>query len=308
MNELKSKVLGVAVFVLLASIASATISPTLASSPAYTLITGQLGGADYVIYMPTNWNGRLVVGCGGYNYFQDPHPEFTKDPLAQWLALIGYAYAASNYNGGERAWLVKEGVIRTHQLTQYVSGKYHVTDKVFLVGGSMGGQIVLNLAVKYPNLYSGVLDVCGSKGTLNEWQYANLWVTHSVPEIRALLSIPGSISDAQIAGLKAFFIQLITDVIDAYGATREDRPNAYEKYDTTLHADISIPVISIVGGIDPIITLPTHFEYQAAVAASGNSDLYRLYIIPTGGHIDTPILNAMPTYLNELIAWSDSLD
>lgn len=305
---MNKKLLGIAIIISLAVMTCASVSPTFASTPTYNLITGKLGGADYVIYIPTNWNGRLVVGCGGYNYFQDPHPEFTMDPLAQWLTSIGYAYAASNYNGGERAWLVKEGIIRTHQLTQYVIGTYHVTDKIFLVGGSMGGQIALNLAVKYPDLYSGVLDVCGSKGTESEWQFAILWATHSVPEIRAMLSIPNSIPDEQIAGLKAFFTQLITDVTDAFGGTREERPKAYEKYDTTLHADIGIPVISIVGGLDPIVTLPIHFEYQAAVAASGHSGLYRLYIIPDGGHMDTPILNAMPTYLSELISWSDSID
>lgn len=302
------KIIAIAVIALLALMVSASIKPTFAAPPSFTLLTGKLGGADYAIYMPTNWNGRLVMGCPGYNYFQNPHPEFIMDPLAQWLTSIGYAYATSNYNGGERAWLVKEGIIRTHQLTQYVVDKYQVTDKIFLVGFSMGGQIALNLAVKYPKLYSGVLDVCGTKGSFNQMQLANLWVTHSISEIRALLSIPAIIPDIQLILLKTFFTQLVSDIADANGGTQEDRPNAYEKYDTTLHADISIPVISIVGGIDPIVTLPTHFEYQAAVAVSGHSDLYRLYIIPNGGHIDTPILNVMPTYLSELISWSDSLD
>jgi esterase/lipase len=274
----------------------------------YTQITGKLGKADYVIYMPESWNGRFVIGCTGYNYFQDPHPEFTFDPQAKWLVSEGYAFAASNYNGGERAWLVKEGMISTLRLTIFVACKYHVTDKIFLIGGSMGGLIALNLGQKYPMLYSGVLDVCGSKGSLYEWQYANIWVTYSVPEIRAILSIPDTVPDTQLAGLKAFFTQLVNDITVAFKGTREDRPKAYERYDATLHADISIPVISVVGGVDPLVPLPTHFKYQAAVEASGHSDLYRLYVIPDGGHIDQPILDVELSYLNELIAWADSLD
>lgn len=275
----------------------------------YAQITGELDGAGYAVYMPEDWNGRLIVGCPGYNYFNDPNVElFLFDPIAKMLVSMGYAFAASDYNGGERAWLVKEGIIRTHQLTEFVVDKYQVTDKIFLIGGSMGGLIALNLGQKYPMLYSGVLDVCGSKGSLYEWQYANIWVTYSVPEIRAILSIPDTIPDIKLDGLKAFFTQTVNDITFAFGGTREDRPNVYEKYDATLRADISIPVISVVGGVDPLVPLPTHFEYQAAVAASGNSDFYKLYVIPDGGHIDQLILDVELSYLDELINWADSLD
>ncbi len=275
----------------------------------FTQTTGNLGGADYVIYMPEAWNGRFIVGCTGYNYFQDPHPEFGFDLLAKGLVSAGYAFAACNYNGGERAWLVKEGIIRTHQLTMYVVDKYQVTDKIFLVGFSMGGQIALNLAVEYPMLYSGVLDVCGSKGSLTQYNLANLWVTLPVPILRAIFSIPSSVSDDDIAGLKVFFTQVMADLTDANnGKTRENKPNTYEKHDTTLHADISIPVISVIGGADPIVPVPVHLEYQAAVINSGHADLYRQYIVPIGGHLDQPILDAVPSHLIELISWSDNLD
>ena len=49
-------------------------------------------------------------------------------------------------------------------------------------------------------------------------------------------------------------------------------------------------------------------RYQAAVINSGHSDLYRLYVAPTGGHIDQPILDTVPSHLMELISWSDNLD
>ena len=97
------RILGIAVIALLALMVSASISPTYALPPPYTLITGELGGADYEIYMPNNWNGRLVIGCSGYNFFSDPHAEFGFDALAQWLTSIGYAFASTNYNGGNRA-------------------------------------------------------------------------------------------------------------------------------------------------------------------------------------------------------------
>jgi len=274
----------------------------------YTQTTGKLGKGDYVIYMPESWNGRFVIGCTGYNYFQDPHPEFLFDPHAKWLVSEGYAFAASNYIGGERAYAVKEGIIRTHQLTQYVVDKYDVTDKIFLFGISMGGQIALNLAHKYPDLYSGVLDVCGAKDAYGHYAYSQLWTTKTVAELRVIFGFPESVDDSVIAGLKIFFATVLADTIEEYGGTIEEKPQAYERYDPVYHADLQVPTISLVGGIDLLVPLSCHLTYQAAVTACGCSDLYELDIVPTGGHADIPIQTKIPAKLLELIAWSDSLD
>jgi hypothetical protein len=274
----------------------------------YTLTTGQLGGGDYVIYMPESWNGRFVIGCTGYNFFQDPHPEFLFDPHAKWLVSEGYAFAASNYIGGEREYAVKEGMIRTHQLTQYVVDKYDVTGKIFLFGISMGGQIALNLADKYPDLYSGVLDVCGAKDAYGHYSYAQLWTTKTVAELRVIFGFPESVPDSVIEGLKIFFAIVLADTIEAYGGTIEEKPQVYERYDPVFHADLQVPTISLVGGIDLIVPLSCHYSYQAAVTACGCSDLYSLYIVPIGGHADEPVQTQIPVKLLELFAWSDSLD
>ena len=121
--------------------ASTTTTRGNAYGKDYIQITGTLGKADYAIYIPEHGNGRLIMACPGYNFFQDPHQELSFDLLAKYFVSLGYTFASSNYNGGERAWLVPEGIIQIHQLTEYVVDKYHVTGKVFLLGASMGGQI-----------------------------------------------------------------------------------------------------------------------------------------------------------------------
>jgi pimeloyl-ACP methyl ester carboxylesterase len=300
----------VAVLVLTLLMVCIAFSPalTLASTPPYTITTGKLGGADYIIYMPTSWNGRLIMGCTGYNAFENPHPELNFDALAKELASAGYAFAASNYNGGERAWLVKEGIIRTHQLTKYIVDNYQVADKIFVIGGSMGGEIALNLARKYPDLYSGVLDVCGAKDNYAHYAYSQIWITGTVAEIRAAFGLPAAVPDEMILGLKWFFATVWADVNEAMGGTPEEKPQAHERYDPVFNAELKIPTISLMGGMDLIVPLFCHFDFEAAVAAAGCSDLYRLHIVPTGGHIDAPIQAERYATIMELIAWSDSLD
>jgi dipeptidyl aminopeptidase/acylaminoacyl peptidase len=272
----------------------------------YTQITGVLQKANYVIYIPESWNGRLIIACPGYNFFSDPHQELSFDPLAQIFVSLGYAFASSNYNGGERAWLVTEGIIRIHQLTEHIVDKYHVTGKIFLLGASMGGQIALMLGQKYPRLYSGVLDVCGAKDAFEAYAYAQIWLTHTPAELRIILNIP-SVSDSDIQGLQYFFATVWNDIIKSFHGTPDERPQTYVKYDPLFHADMEIPVISLVGALDPIVILPFHLKYQAAVATAGDSELYRLHIVPDGGHCDVPVLAQAPANLIELIAWSDSL-
>ncbi len=290
----------------------AVVSPAFAvvfePSPPYILTRGKLGGADYAIYMPKTWNGRLVMGCNGYNMFEDEHQELGFGPLATWLTSIGYAFASTNYNGGERAWLVREGIIRTHQLTQYIIDNYHVTGKIFVLGASMGGEIALDLAHKYPNLYSGVLDVCGAKDSSDGYSYGQVWINNNVSQIRSILGIPSVVPNSAIAGLKIFFTILWADLIEACGGTPVDKPQEYLKEDPIYHADLQIPTISLIGGIDLICPLQIHLNYKAAVIAAGSSDLYRQYVVPTGGHCDQTVLNEVPAKLLELFAWSDSLD
>ena len=45
-------------------------TPLISAVPPVTVqqITGKLGGADYLIRIPSNWQGDLVVFCRGYSH------------------------------------------------------------------------------------------------------------------------------------------------------------------------------------------------------------------------------------------------
>ncbi len=180
---MKKKLL-ISIFAILI-VASTLIVPALAVKPDttydstyhYTRYVGQLGGAAYEILMPDNWNGELVIGCKGFTP-TTTNPIPTMEELnthtigIQFMtskAPTRFAYAQSTY--GEIGFCMQAGMIRTHQLTQYIIDNFGVTGNVYLIGLSMGGQIALMLSEKYPDLYAGVLDVCGNKDTTAFYNY-----------------------------------------------------------------------------------------------------------------------------------------
>jgi hypothetical protein len=283
----------------------------------YTQILGTLGGADYELLIPDNWNGILVVACRGYQHEQ---PEI--GGTLAWLGVnptgpMGFgrsmmmlhqvAFAYSTYGAG--GFCVKEGIIRTHQLTEYIIENYEVTGKVYLVGISMGGFVACILAEKYPNLYDGVLDVCGAKDAIGQHEHHKAVVEiqgETDEETAELLreyfkgppaSLPASfvdtISDVSLLTIQANMAFPLEDKIIAFGGTPETKPKAYQRYSATYYAEIQIPVISIMGGLDGSVPIQQHQLYYDAVSGAGCLDYYRSYLVTTGGHVDLPIFMAI---------------
>jgi pimeloyl-ACP methyl ester carboxylesterase len=290
------------------------VAPAMACSPStsnntaksgYREITGTLSGANFVFRVPYDWNGKLIIGCPSYQYPPNPNCQYQYDTLASMFIAQGFAYAATNY--GASGWCVKQGLVSVYQLTEYLIDRYHVRSNIFLLGGSMGGNIALLLGDKYPMLYSGVLDICGVKDGIGEYNYAQIWLTNTPADLRVILNIPSLVSDSDIQGLQAFFSTVTSDSVKAMGGTPDQTPQIWQRFSPVLHADIHIPVISVVGEADPLVPLPFDYEYQTAVANAGQSNLYRLYVVPNGGHLDAITLAQVPAHLSELIAWSASL-
>ncbi len=264
----------------------------------YSEIIGTLGGANFVIRIPDVWNGMLVVGCRAYSHVFDPNSHFALDGICFPLISEGFAYASSSY--GEGGYCIQKAVIRTHQLTEYVVDNYNVLGKVFLIGTSMGGNIALLLGEKYPNLYSGVLDICGPKDLKSLYESAQYVLSLTDEEISALLGIPIE----AVPAYRTFVEDWLADIqIECDGAL-EEKPQAYERISPTYHADITRPVISVLGGMDYIVPLEQTEMYQDAVVLAGHSDLYRVYIVPLGGHCDTPVIVEALYRFGELVLWS----
>jgi pimeloyl-ACP methyl ester carboxylesterase len=295
----------------LVSIAQAKITETN-PGPGYTEYYGTMGGANFYVLIPDDWtsplgDGMLVVICRSAGYFEDPRDSIPDYPFAVGLAMQGIAVAASNYGPSDSG--IKDGVIRTHQLTMYVIGKYDVTGKVFLFGTSLGGNVALLLGESHPNVYSGVLDNSGIKD----------WAAMYYDAVDYM---------ADHAGEDAFLdvwygLAIIEGFQNSYGGTPDRKPNKYAKYSPTHHADMSIPVISVVHVDDAIVNPTQTALYHAAlsdpslhiiveVADSSDPPYPELPGFPPFsswyGHFDPYTFMAAATNFVNLIIWSNMLD
>jgi hypothetical protein len=267
----------------------------------YTEYYGTMGRANFYVLIPDEWtnalgDGMLVMMCRPAAYQEDPRNNMPDYPFATTMAMQGIAVAASNYgeNGG-----VKDGVIRMHQLTMFVIDNYEVTGKVFLFGTSLGGAVALLLGEKHPDIYSGVLETSGVK------DYAAMYndaVSYSGSD-------PFLILWTQIS---------IPNYLDTYGGTPAERPKKYAKYSPINHADMAIPVISVIHAED-VIVKPIQTElYHAALSDPSLHQIVTVTEVTPGefpypgatgwyGHFDPATFAVAATNLFTLIAWSNTL-
>jgi len=276
------------------------------SAEGYTETTGTLDGADFALRIPDPWNGMLVIICRGYSS--------TPVNPVMWLSFAtmlnqGFAIAASNY--GAVGSCVSKGVDSTYNLTRYIIDNYNVTGKVFLYGLSMGGAIALLLGEKYPDVYSGVLDLFGPKDYKEHYAHKDRWANLSDVELTAELTVLGAgIPPYMFSSLESFQDSLATGNIDIEletGGTPATHPTAYENISPAYHANIMIPVITVHGTSDAMVLFNQSIIYQAAVANAGCLNLYRLYNVTGGEHMHPSVMSEVSARFDELVAWSDAL-
>ena len=286
-----------------------SILQPVAAQETYEQITGKLGGAEYLLRIPDNWQGDLAVMCRGYS--PTPVDLAGLKSYADMFSIIttnGVALALSSF--GEAGWCVQKGMIRTHQLTEYIIDNYHVTGTILLFGQSMGGGIALLLGTKYPHLYDGVIELSGVKDVAAQYtlamDLANIMDDDDLAE--AILANGGSVPPCPLAfgydiptalaGYRVFSITSSTDIVLELGGTPEKKPKAYERVSPIYNAlDIAIPTITVHGCADSVVAYAQSLAYLDAVTKAGYSGLYRLYGVPGGEHIDDSMAMGMQIYL-----------
>jgi pimeloyl-ACP methyl ester carboxylesterase len=155
-------------------------------------------GAEYGIFVPNDWNGDVVFYAHGIipplAPVALPGPTDWDDAgaLRDALGAAGYAVAYSSFS--ENGYAIKDGMQRTHQLRGIFTSKVGNPRRSFLIGHSLGAQVVQALAETYPDQYSGALAMCGVLGgTKLQVQY--------IGDIRAMFDyfypgvLPGGVMD-----------------------------------------------------------------------------------------------------------------
>ncbi len=123
--------------------------------------TGSIKGADYLIQIPPDWNGVLVLYSHGYVVPGSANPpEDVGDPITgNYLLEHGYALAGSAYKS--TGWAVKDALEDQIALLDFFDHTFGHPRQTIAWGHSLGGMITAGLVQRHPERFAGALPMCG---------------------------------------------------------------------------------------------------------------------------------------------------
>src|SRR5262245_36278625 len=118
-------------------------------------------GATYLIEVPRNWNGTLLLYVQGYSFDPVPAIDISGPLLRFYLLTHGYALAGSSASPGYR---VQEALSEQIEVLDIFDTLIGQPSRTIAWGHSLGGSITAGLIQNYPERFSGALVMCGEVG------------------------------------------------------------------------------------------------------------------------------------------------
>ncbi|HEX7734313.1 MAG TPA: hypothetical protein VF458_05610 [Ktedonobacteraceae bacterium] len=132
------------------------------------VLQGTLGGASYLIAVPSNWNGTLVLYSHGYVLPGQPNPAPPVNLYATAMLQQGYAIAGSSYT--QTGWTVQQAFHDQIALLDFFDATCDTPTRTIAWGHSEGGLISAGLVQLYPDRFAGALPMCGAvAGGVGNW-------------------------------------------------------------------------------------------------------------------------------------------
>jgi pimeloyl-ACP methyl ester carboxylesterase len=139
--------------------------PAAAEPGGVTRYEGEIDGAKYLVQVPDDWNGTLVLWSHGTYSLAFPEPTriaLTSQPATEpYLLEQGYALAASQFRT-VRGWSIEEALTDQVRLLDWFGrtiGKPHHT---ISAGESAGAITATLLAERNPRRFDAVMTFCGT--------------------------------------------------------------------------------------------------------------------------------------------------
>ena len=156
------------------SVQAATMSSCITPGATNTL-HGTLGGANYTISVPSNWNGTLALYSHGYVFASspllNPAPDAGDALTASALLQQGYALAGSSYS--QNGWALQQAFHDQMALLDFFNHTCGHPTRTIAWGHSLGGIITAGLIQLFPEQFSGALPMCGVlAGGIGTWNQA----------------------------------------------------------------------------------------------------------------------------------------
>jgi len=168
-------------------IATTAKDPAFVPLPSAKATFGKLGNAVYQVEMPDKWNRDVVYYAHGFAGFgTEVSVDAPPRALREQLIAGGFAWAASSYS--ENGYVPGIGADDTLALKRLFEEKFGKATRSYLVGASMGGNVVALSLENFPNDYDGALAVCGALAGEEQIDYLTSWV--ALAEFTSGVKIP----------------------------------------------------------------------------------------------------------------------
>ena len=146
---------------------------SMANTEPITMVDGMTdGGAYYLIAVPPNWNGDLVIWNHGFTL--DPPGPLSMDdlgPLAPYQLAEGYAVAASSFQ--QTGWALFKTKNDLQNMVGEFKDHFGKPNQVIVTGGSLGGAVTAQ-AIEKAHLGNvvGAYILCGAVAGSRNWDGA----------------------------------------------------------------------------------------------------------------------------------------
>ena len=130
-------------------------------------------GATYLIQVPANWNGTLLLYSHGYVVPGSSNPAHdVGDPLTGATLLAqGFALAGSSY--AHTGWAIQEALFDQIAVLDTFTALVGPPTRTIAWGHSLGGIITAGLVQRNPSRFDGALPMCGVlAGGVGTWNQA----------------------------------------------------------------------------------------------------------------------------------------
>jgi pimeloyl-ACP methyl ester carboxylesterase len=160
-----------AAILLAATALPASTAQATAATAATQHIEGRLAsGAAYVMDLPADWNGTVLLFSHGYNEAGAPNPAQNAPDDATKTILLdqGYALVGSSY--ASTGWAVTDAVPDQLATLSTFTDRFGTARRTIAWGRSYGGLVTTALAERHPDRIDGSLSMCGLvQGGVANW-------------------------------------------------------------------------------------------------------------------------------------------
>jgi hypothetical protein len=179
-------------------------------------------GSAYVIDVPANWNGTVLLYSHGYVPDGAPNParNAPSDAVRSALLDAGYAQIGSSYP--DTGWVLEQALPAQLATLDTFRARFGPPRRTVAWGTSLGGMITTGLAERYGHRFAGTLAMCGlEQGGVANWNNT----LDPLFALRTLLTPGSSTPLVRLPDQAAAFASIgqLTAALDAAQATPAGR-------------------------------------------------------------------------------------